>query len=278
MTAYDHGPMAQQGLGPSTRRIAAMVRRYWYLLKGSWPRILELAYWPTMQVLLWGFVTKFFMTQSAWLAAAGGILLGGALLWDVMFRCQIGLSLCFLEEMWSRNLGHLFVSPLRPWEFVSALITVSFLRTLFGMLVAAGIAYLLHRYALFDMGPALVAFFSLLMIMSWGVGLVIISMVLRFGLGAESLAWVAVFAFLPISAVYYPLETLPIWLQPLAWVVPAAHVFEGMRALLVDGAFDWGHFLWAAGLDAVYLLIGAVTFHRAFRAARNEGRLLQMGE
>ena len=128
------------------------------------------------------------------------------------------------------------------------------------------------------MGPALVAFFSLLMIMSWGVGLVIISMVLRFGLGAESLAWVAVFAFLPISAVYYPLETLPIWLQPLAWVVPAAHVFEGMRALLVDGAFDWGHFLWAAGLDAVYLLIGAVTFHRAFRAARNEGRLLQMGE
>ena len=116
------------------------------------------------------------------------------------------------------------------------------------------------------------------MIMSWGVGLVIISMVLRFGLGAESLAWVAVFAFLPISAVYYPLETLPVWLQPVAWVTPAAHVFEGMRAVLVDGRFDWGHFLWAAGLDVLYLVIGAVTFHRAFRAARAEGRLLQMGE
>jgi ABC-2 type transport system permease protein len=128
------------------------------------------------------------------------------------------------------------------------------------------------------MGPSLVIFFGLLMVMSWGLGLVIISMVLRFGLGAESLAWAAVFAFLPISAVYYPVEVLPWWLQPVALATPAAHVFEGMRELLINGQFSWEHFFWAAGLASLYLLIGIITFRAAFQAARADGKLLQMGE
>lgn len=266
------------GLSASARRILAMVRRYWYLVKGSWPRILELAYWPTMQVILWGFVTKFFVTQSDWLATAGGVLLGGALLWDVMFRGQIGLSICFLEEMWSRNLGHLFVSPLRPWEYTLSIITVSLIRTVFGLAVASVIAYFMHAYDILNMGFMLVAFFALLMMMSWGVGLMVISMVLRYGLGAESLAWVAVFAFLPISAVYYPIEILPVWLQPVANLVPAAHVFEGMRGVLVEGVVLWEHFFAALALDLVYLALGSITFYFAFKSARDEGKLLQMGE
>lgn len=277
-TEIDRPEINDHGLLASSRRVSAMIRRYWYLIKGSWPRILELAYWPTMQVVLWGFVTKFFLTQSDWLSLAVGVLLGGAMLWDVMFRGQISLSICFFEEMWSRNLGHLFVSPLRPWEFIFALITMSLLRTLFGLIVAAIIAFFLHRYAITEMGPSLVVFFGLLMVMSWGLGLVIISMVLRFGLGAESLAWAAVFAFLPISAVYYPVEVLPWWLQPLALATPAAHVFEGMRELLIKGVFNWQHFFWAAGLAFTYLGIGIVTFRSAFRSARAEGKLLQIGE
>lgn len=98
-------------MGGSARRIAAMVLRYWYLLRGSWPRLLELAYWPTVQMIMWGFISQFMATNSTWVAQAAGVLIAAVLLWDVLFRGQLGVSVSFLEEMWSRNLGHLFVSP-----------------------------------------------------------------------------------------------------------------------------------------------------------------------
>lgn len=266
------------GPAASARRIAAMVRRYWYLIKGSWPRLAELAYWPTVQMILWGLVSQFFMQQSSWLAQAGGVLIAGVLLWDVLFRGQIGFTICFLEEMWSRNLGHLFVSPLRPWELVTALIVMSAIRTLLGGVFAAVIAILLYEFSIFDLGLPLIAFFLALMGMGWGIGMVITAIVLRAGLGAESLAWVAMFALAPISAVYYPVDILPEAVRWLAWLTPSAHVFEGMRAVMVDGVFRWDLLARAVALDIVYLGIGAATFAWAFGKAREEGRLLQTGE
>ena len=266
------------GPAASARRIAAMVRRYWYLIRGSWPRLAELAYWPTVQMILWGLVSQFFMTQSSWLAQAGGVLIAGVLLWDLLFRGQIGFTICFLEEMWSRNLGHLFVSPLRPWELVVALITMSAIRTVLGGVFAAVIAILLYEFSIFDLGLPLLAFFLVLMGMGWGIGMVITAIVLRAGLGAESLAWVAMFALAPISAVYYPVETLPEAVRWLAWLTPSAHVFEGMRALMVEGVFRWDLLGRALLLDVVYLGIGAATFAWAFAKAREEGKLLQTGE
>ncbi|MEQ8587979.1 MAG: ABC transporter permease [Thalassobaculaceae bacterium] len=271
---------AGRATGPaaSFRRIAAMVRRYWYLIKGSWPRLAELAYWPTVQMILWGLVSQFFMQQSSWLAQAGGVLIAGVLLWDVLFRGQIGFTICFLEEMWSRNLGHLFVSPLRPWELVAALIVMSAIRTILGGVFAAVIAILLYEFSIFDLGLPLVAFFLALMGMGWGIGMVITAVVLRAGLGAESLAWVAMFALAPISAVYYPVDILPESVRWLAWLTPSAHVFEGMRAVMVEGVFRWDLLARAVALDVVYLGIGAATFAWAFGKAREEGRLLQTGE
>ena len=121
-------------LNVSSRRISALVLRHYYLIRGSIPRILEMAYWPTVQMVIWGFVTQFFIGHSSWLASAAGVLIGAVLLWDLLFRSQIGFSMCFLEEMWSRNLGHLFVSPLRPHEFIISMIVVSCLRGFFGLL------------------------------------------------------------------------------------------------------------------------------------------------
>ena len=98
----------------SLRRIRGIMRRHWYLLCGSWPRVLELAYWPTVQMILWGFITKFLAGHTDLVAQAAGVFLSGVLLWDVLFRGQLSVSLLFMEEMYSRHLGHLFVSPLRP--------------------------------------------------------------------------------------------------------------------------------------------------------------------
>ena len=260
------------------RRIWAMVLRYLYLLRSSWIRRIELAYWPIMQMIMWGFMTKFLLESDAPVLRAAGMLIAAVLLWDVMFRSNIGVAISFLEEMWSRNLAQLFASPLRPWEWAVSLLFISLLRTLIGVTPAALLAIPLYQYSIFEMGLPLIAFFANLMIFGGAVGLAVSSMVLRYGLGAESLAWVGIFLVAPISGIYYPIDVLPGWLQPVAWALPSAHVFEGMRAVLADGVFRTDLFMAAVGLNIVYMAVCASIFLAMFRVARIRGLLLQVGE
>ncbi len=266
------------GAGASLRRVAALLIRHLYLLRGSWPRVLELMYWPTVQMVLWGFITLFLVNHSSWLAQASGVLLTGVLLWDVLFRGQLGVSLVFMEEMWSRNLGHLFVSPLRTTELAAALVTMSLVRTLIGVGGAALVAIPLFHFSVFDLGLPLLAFFTNLIVMGWAIGLAVSGIVLRYGLGAESMAWIAIFAVQPVSGVYYPVATLPEWLQWVAWLLPSSHVFEGMRAVLIDHQFRTDLLINAVLLNLVYLAAGLAVFLAYFRIARVRGQLLQIGE
>jgi ABC-2 type transport system permease protein len=262
----------------SPRRVGAMVLRYVYLLRGSWPRILELAYWPTMQIVMFGFLTQFLAANSNLFVQAFGILLGAVILWDVLFRGQLGVSISFLEELWSRNLGHLFVSPLRPYEMTIALMTISFIRTFVGIVPATFLALGFFGFSVYSLGFPLVGFFFNLLVMGWAIGLVMSGVILRYGLGAESLAWVAVFALAPISGIYYPIAILPEWLQVVAWGLPASHVFEGMRAILIDGEYR-ADLMWTASLiNVVYLASGSAAFFAFFRTARVRGLLLNLGE
>lgn len=262
----------------SAGRVYAMVLRYSYLLRSSWPRVLELAYWPTVQMILWGLINKFMVAQSAWVAQAAGLFIAAVLLWDVLFRAQLGVSVVFFEEMYSRNLGHLFTSPLRPSELVLALLTISLLRTLIGVGVAALLAVVLYRYSVFSMGLPLLAFFANLLVMGWAIGLLVVAFVLRYGLGAESLAWAIIFAVAPVSGVYYPISNLPDWLQPVAWGLPSSSVFEGMRAVMIEQVFRVDLLLQAVALNAVYLAAGWGMFLHSFRVARERDLLLHVGE
>src|SRR3989344_6055101 len=266
------------GAGASLRRVAALLIRHLYLLRGSWPRVLELMYWPTVQMVLWGFITLFLVNHSSWLAQASGVLLTGVLLWDVLFRGQLGVSLVFMEEMWSRNLGHLFVSPLRTTELASALEAMSLVRTLIGVGGAALVAIPLFHFSVFDLGLPLLAFFANLIVMGWAIGLLVSGIVLRYGLGAESMAWIAIFAVQPISGVYYPIEVLPGWLQIVAYGLPSSHVFEGMRAVLFLYRFRIDLLVNAMALNFVYLTGGIAAFLAFFNNARVRGQLLHVGE
>jgi ABC-2 type transport system permease protein len=262
----------------SPGRVWAMLLRYLYILKSSWPRTLELLYWPTLQVLIWGFMSQFFAQNSSYVARAFGVLLGAVMLWDLMFRSQLGLSISFLEEMWSRNLGHLFATPLRAYEWVISLLAMSAIRVAIGIVPAALLAIPLYHYSIFAMGLPLVAFLAVLMAMGWALGLAICGLILRHGMGAESLAWTVIFALSPVSCVYYPVSILPGWLQPVAWSLPQTYVFEGMRAVLFQHAFRMDYFLTAVALDLVFLAIGIAIFYLSFRNARHRGALVQMGE
>jgi ABC-2 type transport system permease protein len=264
--------------GFSPPRIGAMVLRYAYLLRGSWPRVLELAYWPTVQMILWGFITQYFRSDSSLLNEAAGLLISGVLLWDVLFRSQLGVSVVFFEELHSRNLGHLFVSPLRPYELICALMAISLMRTLIGVGAAAALAVPFYGYSILEMGLPLLGFFASLVVMGWSVGLMVAALVLRHGVGAESIAWIAIFALAPISGIYYPIATLPDWLQPVALALPSSHVFEGMRAVLLTQTVRLDFMLYATLLNGLYLALGVSVFLVTFRMARQRGLLFQSGE
>ncbi|MBV9655115.1 MAG: ABC transporter permease [Acetobacteraceae bacterium] len=262
------------------RRIWGMMYRHIALYRRSWPRLLELTYWPILQLCVWGFTASFIASRAngGAVLAAGSLLIGGVLLWEVALRSQMGVAVSFLEEIWSRNLGHVFVSPLRPWELIAALLGMSLLRMLTGVLPAIGLAWLLYAFNLFAIGPVVVLLFANLIIMGWWVALGVVSLILRHGAGAEALAWSVLFGFTPFSAVYYPVSVLPAAMRPVALALPSSHVFEGMRAAMLHGEIAWTQLGWAAGLNAAWTVAAALLFARQFRGARQRGALLNIGE
>jgi ABC-2 type transport system permease protein len=263
----------------AARRVWGLMYRHLALYRRSWPRMLELAYWPTLQMCIWGFTASFFATRVGNPGAVAlGMLLGAVLLWEVALRSQMGVALSFLEEIWSRNLGHVFVSPLRPSELVAALIAMSVLRMVAGVLPAVLLAWALYSYNLFHLGPVLILFTLNLMVMGWSVSLGVVSLILRHGAGAEALAWSVLFGLTPFSAVFYPVSTLPAVLRPVAFVLPSSHVFEGMRAAIGQNVILWDELGWAVALNFVWMAAAALLFARQFRAARERGALLSIGE
>jgi ABC-2 type transport system permease protein len=262
----------------SARRIGAMVLRYWYLLRSSWPRVLDLIYWPTVQMLTWGFLQVYVGQNAGFFARAGGTFIGAVLLWDILFRGQLGFSVSFLEEMWARNLGNLMMSPLKPFEFVIALMVMSLVRLAIGLVPVTLLAIVFFGFNLYGLGFALAAFFCNLILTSWAVGIFVSGLVLRNGMGAENMAWTIMFIFLPLTCVYYPVTTLPVWLQPIAWALPPTYVFEGMRALLTDHVFRADLMIQSFAFNIVLFSAAVAAFLALLQSARRNGSLMQTGE
>ena len=259
-------------------RIGAMLLRHWYLLTSSWPRLLELVYWPMLTLMSWGFLQNYINSNASYFAKAGGTFIGAIILWDILFRGQLGFSMSFLEEMWSRNLGNLMMSPLTPLEFLLSLMIMSLIRLAIGIIPMTLVAMAFFDFNLFGLGIALVAFFCNLIFTSWAVGIIVSGLVLRNGMGAESLAWTLIFILLPLACVYYPVSVLPYWLQWAAWLLPPTYVFEGMRALMIDRVFRADLMIEALAINAALLAVAFMAFVALLNSARRHGKLIQSGE
>lgn len=262
----------------SIQRIAALVTRHIQLWRSSVMRLVDSIYWPAVQMVMWGFLTQYLMPQASFVAQAAGVLLSGLMLWEVVVRGNLSLSIAFLEEMWSRNLGHLFVSPIRSWELAAGIVIVALLRTLLGMIPVSLLAWAFFGYNIYSLGLPLIAFFFILQMFSWSIGLAMSGLVMRVGQSAESFAWAAVFILMPVSGVYYPVSVLPGWLQGIAWSLPTSYIFEGMRAILTEKAVHWNLMAVALGLSIVYLVVGFQVFQWFYRSSRRAGSLLGQGE
>jgi ABC-2 type transport system permease protein len=262
----------------SINRIYALVLRHIHIWRSSVMRLVDSIYWPAVQMVMWGFMTKFLLPQSSFVAQAAGVLLSGLLLWEVVVRGNLSLSIAFMEEMWSRNLGHLFVSPIRSWEMATGIIIAALLRTLLGLIPVSLMAWAFFDFSIYSLGLPLLGFFVILQMFSWSIGLAMSGLIMRVGQSAETFAWAAVFILMPISGVYYPISVLPQWLQPLAWCLPTSYVFDGMRSILLHHTMQWHLLAFALGLSVVYLVAGFQIFLWFFRSSRRAGSLLSQGE
>ncbi|HEV7409005.1 MAG TPA: ABC transporter permease [Bradyrhizobium sp.] len=265
-----------RGIAP--HRIGAMILRYWYLLISSWPRLLELVYWPALQIVTWGFLQTYIAENAGFFARAGGTFIGAIILWDILFRGQLGFSISFLEEMWARNLGNLMMSPLKPIEFLISLMIMSLIRLAIGVIPMTLLAMFFFHFNFYSLGLPLIAFFCNLIFTSWSLGIFVSGLVLRNGLGAESIVWTLMFGILPLACVYYPVSVLPHWLQVVAWALPPTYVFEGMRALLIDHVFRADLMVDALLINAVLFIVSFAIFLGLLNSARRAGSLLQGGE
>jgi ABC-2 type transport system permease protein len=265
-------------MNASLQRIYALVLRHIHIWRSSIMRIVDSIYWPAVQMVTWGFMTQFLSGQTSYVGQAFGVLLSGLMLWEVVVRGNLSLSIAFLEEMWSRNLGHLFVSPIRSWELATGIIIVAILRTLLGMIPVSLMAWAFFGYSIYTLGLPLLAFFVILQMFSWSIGLMMSGLIMRVGQSAETFAWAAVFILLPLSGVYYPITVLPHWMQAISHVIPTSYVFEGMRLILRDHTVQWHLLAIAAGLSVVYLVVGFQVFLWFFRSSRRHGSLLTQGE
>jgi ABC-2 type transport system permease protein len=269
---------ADAGRGIAPHRIGAMILRYWYLLISSWPRLLELVYWPALQIITWGFLQTYITQNAGFFARAGGTFIGAIILWDNLFRGQLGFSISFLEEMWARNLGNLMMSPLKPIEFLISLMIMSLIRLAIGIIPMTLLAIFFFHFNFYSLGLPLIAFFCNLIFTSWSLGIFVSGLVLRNGLGAESIVWTLMFGILPLACVYYPVSVLPHWLQIVAWTLPPTYVFEGMRALLIDHVFRADLMVDALLINAALLIVSFAIFMALLNSARRAGSLLGGGE
>ncbi len=239
---------------------------------------MEVFYWPLLDLLVWGFVTVYLAQFRQSLPGFITFFLGALILWDILFRSQQGISVSFLEDLWARNLLNLFASPLNPVEYILSLMLVSVAKLITVTAIMAALAWVLYSFNIFLIGISLIPFVLNLMIMGWAIGIITTALILRFGQETEVLAWALGFMFMPVSAVFYPVSVLPPFLQVIAHLVPASHVFEGMREVISTGGFPLNQLLWASGLNAVYVLFSFLFFHWNFKVVKQKGLLVKIGE
>ena len=252
--------------------------RHFFLIRSSLPRILDLIYWPSIQIILWGFISKFFSIYSDYYNNTLGVILTCAILYDFLFRSSISFNMLFLEEIWSRNFTNLFIAPLKISEIITSLVATALIRTLIGLVPAILITSPLFGISILELGMPLFFLFLSLYIFGITLGLFVSSGLLRYGPAFENIAWSSLFLLAPLGCIYYPIEILPEIFQNIARGLPLVYIFEEARSILVTNEVNYDNIKNAFMLNSLYLFLGIFLFYYSFAQARKKGSLINIGE
>jgi ABC-2 type transport system permease protein len=255
----------------SFSRLFSITLRQFYLIRGSISRLVPLFAWVAVDMVLWGFITKYLNSITPSRFNFVPSLLGAVLLWDFFIRVMQGVTMAFFEDVWSRNFLNVFASPLTIAEYLGGLVLSSIATSSVGlcvMLLLAGVAFGL---SFFVYGVLLVPYLLVLFIFGIAFGITAAGMVLRLGPASEWFVWPIPAVISPFAGVFYPLSTLPLWMRYVGHALPPSYIFEGMRNIIAGGHADAAALLWAALLAMLYLLAACWFFNRMFRYAVHTG-------
>ena len=254
-----------------SRRVLALVLRQIYLIRGSISRLVPLFIWVAIDIVLWGFMTKYLNTVTAAGFNFVPVLLGAVLMWDFFTRVMHGVTMAFFEDVWSRNFLNVFASPLSIGEYLSGLVVSSIMTSAVGLVIMLALAMAVFGLSFFAYGTALIAFLLILFIFGIALGIVGCAVVLRLGPSAEWFIWPIPALLSPFAGVFYPIATLPAWMQVIARLLPPSYVFEGMRAIVLGRPFQPSSLIGGAVLSVAGLLIACAIFTRVYRHAVRSG-------
>lgn len=232
--------------------------RNFILIRRSVPKLFGMFGFVTFELFMWGFLTMWVssLAETSTELNIAMTILTALIFWHIFMRSQQSFSISFLEDIWSRNIVNLFASPVTTREFVSGLALLSIVQGAIAFIYISSLAFILYSLEIWALGLYMIPFFIGILMFGWALGLFTIGLVIRFGPSAEILAFFLPFAFLPFSAVYYPVDVLPQFLQTVSNFLPTRHLFEGMRTIMSDGTFPKEAAILGLGLDVLYFLLG----------------------
>lgn len=251
--------------------------RHLYLYKGrSLPRFLDIFFWPVVTLLTWGFLSVYLQNTNLSNVNFISIILGAVILWEITQRAQQSISIYFLEDVWEKNFLNIFVTPLKLSEFFIASLILGLIRIVIICCVLFLLSFFLYHYNLFSLGFAFIPYTANLFLFGVTIALFINAIILRFGTSAQVLAFGIIFLVQPISAVYYPVASLPTWIQPVSYAIPITHIFEAMRYTVATGVFDVGAFWISTLLNVGYFILAWFFFNAMFKSVKKKGLLLKV--
>ncbi|MBI4352828.1 MAG: ABC transporter permease, partial [Candidatus Omnitrophica bacterium] len=256
-------------------RAAAIFLRQIHLLRQSPLKVINLLYWSLFELILWGLITHYLYQAGGERFGFITVILAAVIFWNFFNRIQQNLCFSFLEDLRSRNLVNLFVSPLTIQEYLAGLMLLNVVVASSCLAGTAMTAYFLRLYDIFQFGFLLIPFILIFFLFGWSLGIFITAAVLRFGSSAELLMWSIPTFVMPLSGVFYPIETLPKFAEGLAYLLPTSYIFEGMREIVHRGSFSAPSLLTAAVLSIIYFTAAMVTLLRVYRTTVKLGLLVR---
>lgn len=252
-------------------RIYAIFLRHFYNLRRSFDRLSDVFYWPTIDLILWGLAGTYFAS----LFPDGDIfikaIIGGILLWIIVWRAQNEITINILAELWDRNLANIFVTPLKLSEWVASLLLLGLFKSIVSITFASLVALFLYQVNILTYGIYLIPFVFMLLMSGWWVGFIVASIILRYGSRIQTLAWTVPWVVAPFSAIYFPVGILPDWAQFIAKLLPSSYVFEGSRQVILNNTLDWSYVFMSLLLNITYLTLALLLFRWSFKKAMNRG-------
>lgn len=258
-------------------RIFAMVIRHLYI----WPRTLERLMWnfgwPFLDLIIWGLTMSYLQRVSLATVSMVTFILGGVILWTILWRAQNEVAVNFLDEAWNHNLINIFSSPLKPGEFLISMLIINSIKLFFTITSLTIAAFIFYKFNFISsFGIYLPILLLNLLLIGWIVGFFVIGIILRFGFSVAELAWAIAFIVQPFSCVFYPLSSLPLWAQKIALLLPSSYVFEEMRRILFTGGVNWNNLFISFSLNIFWLILSLWFFRLMFENARIHGRLVKL--